>query len=315
MGLANAAYYAGRDPFLDFTTSPEISQVFGELLGAWSAVAWQFMGAPARVAFVGVGPGRGTLMQDALRCVGRVAPGFAGAVDVHFVETSRRLRGEQALRVAHATWHDELESLPSGPCILVANEFLDALPIRQFLRQEGGWKERYVVDGRFVERESDGPGRDAAVGEVVEVCEAARAWMGTLARRLVADGGAALILDYGTSESLPGDSFQALRGGRPADALMDPGSADLTAHVDFAAMRRAALSAGAEVWGPVTQGIFLGRLGLLQRIDALAAANPEKAGALREAAMRLASSARMGGLFKAMCVTQPGFPVPPGFVA
>jgi SAM-dependent MidA family methyltransferase len=315
MSLANSAYYATHDPFLDFTTAPEISQVFGELLGAWSAVVWQIMGAPARVAFVEVGPGRGTLMQDALRCARRVAPGFAGAAEVHFVETSQRLRGEQALRVTGATWHDGLESLPSGPCILLANEFLDALPIRQFVRHDGGWRERYVIDGRFVDRESDGPGRDARVGDVIEVSEAALAWVGALARRLVAGGGAALILDYGTSESLPGDSFQALRGGQPADPLVDPGSADLTAHVDFAALRRAAQAERAEVWGPGAQGIFLGRLGLWQRIDALTAANPEFSGVLREAAMRLASPARMGGLFKAMCVAQPGFPVPPGFEA
>jgi SAM-dependent MidA family methyltransferase len=315
MSLANSAYYATRDPFADFTTAPEITQVFGEILGAWSAVVWQMMGAPAQVAFVEAGPGRGTLMQDALRCVGRVAPDFVEAAGVHFIETSQRLRREQALRVAGADWHDDLESLPIEPCILLANEFLDALPIRQFVRHEGGWRERYVVDGRFVERESDGPGREAAVGEVVEVCEAAHAWLGALARRLVAYGGAALILDYGAAESLPGNSFQALRSGRPADPLVDPGSADLTAHVDFAAMRREALAKGAEVWGPVTQGIFLGRLGLWQRIAALEAANPEVSGVLRAAAIRLASPARMGGLFKAMCVTQPGFPVPPGFEA
>jgi SAM-dependent MidA family methyltransferase len=315
MKLANSTYYATHDPFSDFTTSPEISQVFGELLGAWSAVVWQQMGAPDRIGFVEVGPGRGTLMEDALRCVGRVAPGFGRALSVHFVETSERLREKQALRVAGAAWHDGLESLPPGSFILLANEFLDALPIRHFVRREGGWQERYVVDGHLVERDSAGLGQDASVGDIIEVSEASQAWVGALAQRIVADGGVALILDYGTAESLPGDSFQALRGGKPADPLEDPGSADLTAHVDFAAMRRVARAEGAEVWGPVPQGIFLGRLGLWHRVAALEACNPQRSGALRAAAMRLASTSGMGELYKAMCLTQAGFPVPPGFEA
>jgi SAM-dependent MidA family methyltransferase len=300
MRLANMAYYAQRDPFADFTTSPEITQVFGELLGAWAAVAWQTMGAPSRVALVEVGPGRGTLMQDVLRCVERVAPGFAAAAGVHFVETSRRLRAEQARRVPAAVWHDGLATLPGGPCLLLANEFLDALPIRQFLRREGGWTERFVQDGAFVEIASAGPEVEAAVGSIVEVSDVSRAWLGDLSRRLVVHGGAALILDYGTAQSLCGDSLQALARGRPA-------------HVDFAAASRAAQTAGATVWGPVTQGDFLARLGLWQRTEALEAANPGRAVELREAAIRLAAPERMGHLFKVMCVSQPGFPVPPGF--
>jgi SAM-dependent MidA family methyltransferase len=315
MSSANSTYYAEHDPFSDFTTAPEISQVFGELLGAWSAMVWQMMGAPSLVGFVEVGPGRGTLMQDALRCVRQVAPGFSAALDLHFIETSKRLREEQALRVAAATWHDGLESLPSLPSIVLANEFLDALPIRQFVRRDRGWMERYVVDGGFVDRESDGPERDAPVGAVVEVSDAGLAWVGALARRLLVHGGAALILDYGPADSVPGDSLQALRGGKPVCPLENPGSADLTAHVDFAVMRRVALAAGADVWGPLAQGVFLGRLGLWQRIAALGAANPDKLAVLHEAAMRLAGPARMGSLFKAMCVTQPGFPAPPGFDA
>jgi SAM-dependent MidA family methyltransferase len=315
MARANAAYYARHDPFGDFTTSPEIAQVFGELLGAWAAVVWQLMGAPARVALVEAGPGRGTLMQDALRCVSRVAPGFAAAAEVHFVETSRRLRAEQGRRVPCAAWHDGIESLPEGPCILLANEFLDALPIRQFVRGAGGWAERFVQGGAFVEVASAGPGLEAPVGGVVEVSDVGRAWVKVLARRLVAHRGAALILDYGTAETACGDSFQALRGGKPVDPLLDPGSADLTAHVDFAAASRAAQLAGAAVWGPVTQGAFLGRLGLWERTAALEAANPARAGDLREAATRLAAPERMGHLFKVMCVAEPGLPVPPGFEA
>jgi SAM-dependent MidA family methyltransferase len=196
---------------------------------------------------------------------------------------------------------------------LLANEFLDALPIRQFVRGAGGWAERFVRDGVFVELASDGPRREAPVGSVVEVSDVARAWVGELGRRLVAHGGAALILDYGTAESSCGDSFQALRGGRPVDPLSDPGSADLTAHVDFAAAARAATMAGAAVWGPVTQGDFLGRLGLWQRTAVLETTNPGRAADFREAAMRLAAPDRMGHLFKVMCVSQPGFPAPPGF--
>jgi len=315
MARANAAYYARHDPFKDFTTSPEIAQVFGELLGAWAAVVWRLMGAPARVALVEAGPGRGTLMQDALRCVSRVAPGFAAAAEVHFVETSRRMRAEQASRVSRAVWHDSLESLPNGPCILLANEFLDALPIRQFVRGAGGWAERFVRDGAFVEVASDGPGREAPVGSVVEISDLARTWVWDLARRLVAHGGAAQIVDYGTAESSCGDSLQALRGGKPADPLVDPGSADLTAHVDFAAAAGAARAAGAAVFGPVTQGDFLGRLGLWERTATLAAANPGRAGDLRAAALRLAAPEHMGCLFKVLCVSQPGFAPPPGFEA
>jgi len=312
MGYANALYYAQKDPFKDFTTSPEIGQVFGELLGAWSAFVWQLMSAPPRVALVEAGPGRGTLLQDALRTIQRVAPDFARAIDVHLIETSPRLRAEQATRVADATWHDDLACVPPGPSIFLANEFLDALPIRQFVRKADGWAERHVLRGGFVEIPSAGPKREALPGSVIEVSEAAENWVSGLARRLAAEGGAALIVDYG-SENRVGDSFQALRAGKPADPLVDPGSADLTAHVDFAALGRAAASAGAIVWGPITQGLFLRRLGLWERTAALEAANPGRHMQLRDSAWRLASPDMMGELFKVMCITQPDFPVPPGF--
>jgi NADH dehydrogenase [ubiquinone] 1 alpha subcomplex assembly factor 7 len=313
MALANAAYYARRDPFLDFTTAPEIVQVFGEILGAWACVAWQQMGSPACVLLVEVGPGRGTLMQDVLRLVARVAPAFFSAVQVHLVENSPRLRAEQALRVPGAVWHDDLESLPAGPMILLANEFLDALPIRQFVRRADGWAERYVADGTFVEACVEGPDREAPEGAVVEVSDACRAWILQVSRRVTAQGGVALVLDYGIFESGLGESLQALRGGQPADPLACAGEADLTAHVDFAALARVAREAGADVFGPVPQGEFLGQLGLWARTEALARANPGQAAALRDAALRLASPSRMGVLFKAMCVTAAGAPVPAGF--
>ncbi len=313
MAQANALYYANHDPFADFTTSPEIAQVFGELLGAWACVAWQQMGAPAQCLLVEAGPGRGTLMQDVVRLVRRVAPDFARAVRVHFIETSARLRGQQALRVPDAAWHDDLTSLPSGPMVVLANEFLDALPIRQFVRRADGWAERYVADGRFEEIPVEGPDRAAPEGAVIEVSEACQVWVAGLAGRLIAQGGAALILDYGAFESLPGESLQALRGGKPADPLASPGEADLTAHVDFAALAQVARQAGAGVWGPVAQGPFLGRLGLWARTEKLAQANPARAVMLRDAASRLASPSRMGVLFKAMCITSADAPMPAGF--
>ena len=312
MANANAAYYATRDPFRDFTTAPEIGQVFGELLGAWAAVVWEQMGSPDPVLLVEAGPGRGTLMRDMLR-VGRVAPAFAAACRVHFVETSPRLRAEQAALVPHAVWHDALATVPDGPAIVVANEFLDALPIRQFERRGGGWFERHVRAGGFVLVPAPRAG-DAPEGTVREENAAAEAWMDAVARRVAACGGAALVLDYGRAEAGTGDTLQALRGGRPADPLVDPGQADLTAHVDFAAIARAVRAAGAACHGPVGQGAFLDALGLGPRTARLAAAHPTRAAALREAADRLASPARMGALFKAMAVTRVDAAVPPGFL-
>lgn len=312
MARANAAYYATRDPFADFTTAPEISQVFGELLGLWAAVNWQAMGRPDPVILAEAGPGRGTLMADALRAVAATMPDFHAALRLHLVETSPRLRAVQARLLPEATWHERVQDLPDGPLLLLANEFLDALPIRQFVRGDAGWAERHVADGAFVDRPCEPP--EGASGDVIECCEPARdiaAWLGA---RLAAQGGAALFLDYGPGESAPGDSLQALRDGRPADPLAEPGSADLTAHVDFAAFARAAREAGAAIHGPVPQGLFLARLGLFQRTDRLARTQPPaRAAALIAAAQRLAEPAVMGRLFKALAVCHPGLPLPPGF--
>jgi SAM-dependent MidA family methyltransferase len=312
MARANAAYYANHDPFQDFTTAPEIAQVFGELLGLWAAVVWQQIGAPEPVKLLEAGPGRGTLMHDALRAISRVAPAFHAACDVHFIETSPRLRQSQAALVPGAQWHDALENVPPGPAIVLANEFLDALPIRQFERSGGVWSERYVARGRFVLRPAVLPGAPED-GTVVERCEAACAWTGALAARLARDGGAAVILDYGPARSAYGDSLQALRYGQPADALAAPGEADLTAHVDFQAISEAARTAGAAAWGPVTQGQFLNRLGLAQRTRRLADANPARATELMQAAERLGAPSRMGELFKVLAITQAGAAPPPGF--
>lgn len=315
MARANAAYYARPDPLGGFTTAPEISQVFGELLGAWAAMAWQAMGAPADAILAEAGPGRGTLMADALRVLRRASPGLAATV--HLVETSPSLRARQASVVADAVWHDRLEDVPDAPLVLLANEFLDALPIRQCVRRGAGWVERHVAAAAFVELPCAPPPTVAAGdGEVVEWSDAARAMVRGLAARIVAQGGVALIVDYGPEQSAPGDSLQALRDGQPADPLVDPGTADLTAHVDFQALAEVARGAGAAVQGPVPQGVFLTRLGLLERSRALARPQPPaRAGALMQAAQRLAEPHLMGRLFKAMAVCHPGLPPLPGFAA
>ncbi|HYZ21842.1 MAG TPA: SAM-dependent methyltransferase [Rhodopila sp.] len=317
MARANAIYYASRDPFADFTTSPEISQVFGEILGLWSAVAWQLLGSPVPVLLVEAGPGRGTLMADALRAIRQAAPDFGHALQVHLIETSPRLRAAQAARVPEATWHAALDGVPEGPMVLLANEFLDALPVRQFIRRGDGWTERYVTDGKWIELPADAaevpPGRARHEGDVVELNTPARAFVGDLAQRLGRTPGAGLFLDYGPARSAAGDSLQALAGKQPVDPLSLAGAADLTAHVDFADMAAVARKAGALVQGPETQGAFLTALGLCQRTDRLARSQPEKAQALLTAARRLAEPTAMGTQFKVLAVRSPSCPVLPGF--
>ena len=318
MARANASYYATHDPFRDFTTSPEISQVFGEILGLWAAVVWEHIGRPHPVLLVEAGPGRGTLMADALRAIGQVAPAFRSSLRVHLIETSARLRAAQAERVPEATWHERLETLPHAPFVLLANEFLDALPIRQFVKRPGGWTERCVQEGRFVEMPAEnhhglGP-QDIGTGSIVELNEPALAIAQAIGARLADHPGAALFLDYGPAHSASGDSLQALRDGHPANPLDAPGTADLTAHVDFEAFGNAGRNAGAATRGPIPQGMFLARLGLFQRTDRLARMRPAgQAAALIDAARRLAEPDRMGRLFKAIAFARHGSPVPPGF--
>jgi NADH dehydrogenase [ubiquinone] 1 alpha subcomplex assembly factor 7 len=344
MARANTAYYATHDPFRDFTTSPEISQVFGEILGLWAAVTWEQFGRPDPVLLVEAGPGRGTLMADALRAVHNVAPAFHTALRAHLIETSPRLRAVQAERLPDAVWHERMDTLPDLPLLLLANEFLDALPIRQFVRRGGAWMERFVADGRFVECAAPPPPNPLPQGEgeqakqpdrisppplagggqgeggegptIVELNEPALAIAEFLGHRLSIRPGAALFLDYGPEHSAPGDSLQALRDGRPTDPLTDPGTADLTAHVDFSAFAAAARAAGAAVHGPVAQGLFLTRLGLFQRTDRLARTQPPiQALTLIEAARRLAEPNQMGRLFKALALCSPDLPTPSGFWA
>jgi SAM-dependent MidA family methyltransferase len=301
MARANTAYYAARDPFADFVTAPEISQVFGEILGGWARIAWQMMGSPPGIQFVEAGPGSGALMADAIRV-------FTPA-SVHFIEISALLRKAQAKRVPHATWHDSLAAIPHLPTILIANEFLDALPVRQFIRQAGGWMERYVEAGKYVELPAEMDLPDDPEGSVREINEPAQTFVSEIARRRAV----ALFIDYGPEKSAAGESVQAICAGKYASPLNQPGTADITAHVDFAALAGAARAAGADVQGPIKQNAFLTALGLFQRSDLLAQKNPAHAENLRLAARRLTAPDAMGSLFKVMAVCPNGFPPLPGF--
>ena len=316
MGRAAATYYAAHDPFQDFATSPEISQAFGECLGLWAAVTWQAMGRPNPVLLVECGPGRGSLMADALSAIAEMMPDFRATLRVHLVETSPRLREAQAAKLgdAVAAWHEDVGTLPEAPMILLANEFLDALPIRQFIRRDTAWHERFVADGAFVEVPSDiAMPEEAPEGAVREVNEAALGFAAWLGARLARHGGAALLIDYGPAESGFGDSLQAMRAGQPVDPLAAPGEVDITAHVDFAAVAAAAHAAGAVAHGPLPQGVFLQRLGLMTRAAILARLDPGRAQAQLAAAHRLTAPEAMGRLFKALALCDSSLPIPAGF--
>ncbi|QDL92003.1 class I SAM-dependent methyltransferase [Paroceanicella profunda] len=328
MGLCLAhpqfGYYPTRDPLGaagDFTTAPEISQIFGEMLGLALAEAWIARGRPTPFVLAELGPGRGTLMADVLRATARV-PGFHAAARPWLVETSPALRAAQGHRLAGFAphWADTVADLPDLPLFLLANEFFDALPIRQF-RSAGpaGWAESMV--GLEGERLTLGLAPPVAMprfgtapeGVVREICPAGEAVAAALGARLAARGGLALAIDYGGWDG-EGDTFQALRGHAVADPLDSPGQADLTAHVDFAALAAAATGAGARVAGFTPQGEYLMALGAGARAEALAA-RADAAGqeALRAQLTRLVSPEQMGRLFKVLALTGPHDPPPPGF--
>ena len=322
MAAANAHYYATRDPLGaggDFTTAPEISQMFGELIGLWATDLWDRAGRP-KVAWVECGPGRGTLTADALRAAGKA--GFVPPV--HFVETSPVLRAEQAKRVPDATWHDDVTTLPEDvPLIVVANEFFDALPIRQLVRARDGWAERFVacqdvlflpVAGKPVPAEIiPEPLRDAAPGSIIETSPASVAIFRALARRIAQQGGAVLTIDYGYEGPAIGDTLQAVRGHAYANPFEHPGENDLTAHVDFATLAAAAMKEGARPSPVVGQGAFLRALGIDARAAALAKATPGRANGVAADRDRLTED--MGTLFKVLAVTAPAWPAPAGFAA
>ncbi len=326
-------YYATRDPFGaagDFVTAPEISQMFGELIGLWAAIVWQQIGAPEPVRLVELGPGRGTLMADALRAAGAV-PGFLDAADLHLIDVSPALRALQADRLSafDPQWHDDLAGVPDGPAIVVANEFFDALPIAQLVRSQAGWRERRLA----FDPENGGPlwtltpgnsplaalldptvRATAEPGEIAEVSPPSLSVADALARRIAEQGGAALVIDYGHSKSGAGDTLQAVKAHGFADVLATLGEADLTAHVDFAALARAVGQASGAAWGPVTQGAFLATLGIEARADRLcSAASAAQARDIRAAMARLIDPREMGTLFKVAAWTgSDAFP-PPGF--
>jgi NADH dehydrogenase [ubiquinone] 1 alpha subcomplex assembly factor 7 len=308
-----ASYYAGRDPFGrggDFTTAPEISQMFGEIIGLWMADLWDRAGRPARVNLVELGPGRGTLMADLLRAA-RALPAFAEAISVHFVETSPTLRAAQAERVPAATWHDDLADVPQGaPLLVIANEFFDALPIRQEVYFENAWQERRI-----------GLSADYFVytpkGDTIRETSPERAeYASSLATRIAAEGGAALLIDYGYEGPAEGDSLQALAAHAPADPLAAPGEHDLTAHVDFTPLAEAARKAGVHVSPLALQGAFLLALGIESRAERLSRGlDPDARHAIAGAMRRLTLPQAMGSLFKVLAFTHQDWPEPAGFGA
>ncbi|MGA7430304.1 MAG: SAM-dependent methyltransferase [Xanthobacteraceae bacterium] len=326
-------YYINRDPLGsggDFVTSPEISQMFGELIGLWMGSVWQQMGAPENVRIIELGPGRGTLMHDALRAA-KIVKGFCDALVVHLVEVSPALQQVQQRMLedldAGVLWHSAIEDVPPGPSIIVANEFIDALPVHQAVKQAGGWHERVIEiapDGRYVigaarealphfEAAMPRGLRQAPEGAIFEWRDDSVAL--ELGRR-TREEGAALIIDYGHAHFGLGDTLQAVAGHSFTDPLRAPGNADLTAHVDFESVSQCAESMGARIHGPIRQRDLFLRLGITQRAAALKAnAPPDKAAEIDIALARLiAEGARgMGELFKAIAIAAPKLGALPGF--
>jgi len=303
----------------DFITAPMVSQMFGELIGVWLASAWTLMGEPAQVRLVELGPGEGTLMDDVLRTV-RIAPGFAAAADVWLVETSAPLQRLQEDRLGQQVrWAAGLDDVPAGaPLLLVANEFLDCLPARQFVRTAVGWREQLVGLDRFgaltfVQAPTPAAGLlpDAPQGAVYEQSAAQAALGSALGARIARDGGAALLIDYGRAEPGFGDTLQALRRHEKVDPLSRPGEADMTVHADFPAVMAAARAEGAGA-AILTQAEFLARMGVGARCEALVRARPDRAATLGRQLNRLISGEEMGELFKACAIHSPGW-TPPAF--
>ncbi|MDG2002913.1 MAG: SAM-dependent methyltransferase [Novosphingobium sp.] len=323
MGESNTRYYGDRDPLGeggDFITAPEISQMFGELIGLWLADIWIRAGREEPIHFVELGPGRGTLARDALRAAKR----YGLEPKVHFVESSTALKDIQLATVPQAQWHHDLSTVSLyGPLLIVANEFLDALPIRQLVMTEAGWRERLVGcrDSQFIPLAGDKPMdaavpeamREAQVGTILETCPGAAATAYEIAGRLVDQGGAALLIDYGHDEAHTGSTLQAVRSHRRVDPFAMPGEADLTAHVDFSALVPIAESRGCRWLGTVNQGRWLRELGIETRAESLSAFAPEHAKAIQAAKDRLIGEGQMGALFKVMGLAAPHWPEGVGF--
>jgi NADH dehydrogenase [ubiquinone] 1 alpha subcomplex assembly factor 7 len=323
-------YYKKGDPFGaegDFVTAPEISQMFGEMIGLWCADVWRQMGKPEKFALLELGPGRGTLMQDALRATEKIH-GFHKAMELCLVESNETLRKMQQEKLAahNPRYIEDVNALPHLPVLAIANEFFDALPIRQFEKTFQGWCEKLVTieNNRlgFVTQPLD-PAvaflipkdlQEALPGTVHEISLTSLAIMRDLSRHVVTRGGAALIIDYGYVAPSGKPTLQAVAEHAPADVLEKPGEADVTAHVDFAALKNTAAANGAMVMPPVGQGEFLQTLGIELRADQLKlAATPEQKRAIHDALRRLTDAGEMGSLFKAMAVAPPQLDNLPGF--
>lgn len=323
MNEANKHYYATRDAIGaagDFITAPEVSQMFGEIVGLALADVWQRARSPADAVLVELGPGRGTLAEDMLRAMKVVG----WEPELHFIETSPLLREKQADLHPNAIWHDTIQTLPTDrPLLIVANEFFDALPVHQLVKTFSGWRERVVRMG--MDGFEAAPGETTRYGEVpmhlrnvdpggiIESCPVARKLMRALARRLHDQGGVLLVIDYGYDGGAHGDTLQAVHAHAYADPFARPGASDLTAHVDFSALAGSARAAGTHIAGPVEQGQWLVSLGLSDRAAVLARNAPRRAEEIGEAYRRLTHPDEMGELFKVMAVTGRRWPEPGGF--
>jgi len=331
-----AGYYATRDPLGaggDFTTAPEISQMFGEMIGLWLVQAWADQGCPKNPRLVELGPGRGTLMADILRTA-KVAPEFLEDLEVVLIEASpalqqvqaEKLRGQNGIMGADISWQAQFDdSLNDRPLFLVANEFFDALPMRQYVRTERGWCERMVtvLGDKLTFALAPVPAPRAAIpedrekapeGGVYETSPASTALAQELARIITAKGGAALIIDYGYGEASGfSETLQAVSGHRFAESLAEPGENDISGHVDFAALAAAGKRGGAHVFGPVTQGLFLANIGITERAEQLMKSNPENAQQLLSATERLIGNDQMGILFKVLALMPPAISETAGF--
>lgn len=321
------SYTARQTIGRDFVTSPEVSQTFGEMLGLWVAQTWHDQGRPAYPRLVELGPGRGTLMADALRAIAAAAPEFLDVAEIVLVEASPVLQAAQRDKLktigADIAWHERFDdTLADRPLYLIANEFFDCLPIHQYVKTPRGWCERMVgiQDEALMFALSPDPAAvmplargTAPIGGVFETSPAATALAEEIARVIAKQGGGAVFIDYGYSEPGFGETLQAIAEGKFADALVDPGEGDISAHVDFSALAQAVAKGGCRPYGPVTQCNFLADCGIGDRGERLILANPTEAKTIAQGVDRLVNPAEMGALFKVLALVPPTAPQPPGF--